>query len=48
MLEHLGHLDAAQAIIDAIETILVEGPRTPDIGGEARTVDLGKAVAEAI
>ena len=48
MLEHLGHPDAAQAIIDAIETILVEGPRTPDIGGRAKTVELGKAVAEAI
>ena len=48
MLEHLGHPDAAKAIIDAIETILVEGPRTPDIGGKAGTADLGKAVADAI
>src|SRR5476651_302230 len=48
MLEHLGHPDAAQAIIDAIEAILVEGPRTRDVGGKSRTVDLGKAVAEAI
>jgi tartrate dehydrogenase/decarboxylase / D-malate dehydrogenase len=23
-------------------------PRTPDIGGKAKTVDLGKAIAEAI
>jgi len=43
MLEHLGHPDAARAIVDAIATILVEGPRTPDIGGKAKTVDLGKA-----
>ena len=48
MLEHLGHPDAARAIVDAIKTILVEGPRTPDIGGKARTGDLGKAVADAI
>src|SRR3972149_1214460 len=48
MLEHLGHPDAAQAIVAAIETILVEGPGTPDIGGKAKTVDLGKAVAEAL
>ncbi|MBI2225753.1 MAG: tartrate dehydrogenase, partial [Betaproteobacteria bacterium] len=40
--------DAARAIVDAIATILVEGPRTPDIGGKAKTVDLGKAVAEAL
>ncbi len=48
LLEHLGHPDAAQAIVRAIETVLVEGPRTPDIGGQARTSDLGKAVAEAL
>ncbi len=48
MLEHLGHPDAAKAVIDAIETILVEGPRTPDAGGKARTAEMGKAIAEAI
>ena len=48
MLEHLGHADAARAIVDAIETILVEGPRTRDVGGKAGTADMGKAVAEAI
>jgi len=48
MLEHLGHPDAGQAIIDAIERILVAGPRTPDLGGKAKTSDIGKAVAEAI
>ena len=48
MLEHLGQPDAARAIVDAIATILVEGPRTPDIGGKARTSDLGKAVADAL
>jgi tartrate dehydrogenase/decarboxylase / D-malate dehydrogenase len=48
MLEHLGHPAAAKAIVDAIETILVEGPRTPDIGGKAKTSDLGKAIAEAL
>jgi hypothetical protein len=32
--EHLGHADAAKAVIDAIETVLVEGPR-PDAGGTA-------------
>ena len=48
MLEHLGHADAARAIVDAIETILVEGPRTRDVRGKAGTADMGKAVAEAI
>ena len=48
MLEHLGHADAAKAVINAIETILVEGPRTPDAGGTATTADVGKAIAEVI
>ena len=30
------------------ETVLVEGPRTPDVGGTANTGDVGKAIAEAI
>jgi tartrate dehydrogenase/decarboxylase / D-malate dehydrogenase len=48
MLEHLGHPDAAAAIVRAIETVLKEGPRTPDIGGSANTEDMGKAVAAAL
>ena len=48
MLEHLGHGDAADAVMRAIETVLAEGPRTPDMGGRATTVDVGKAVASAI
>jgi tartrate dehydrogenase/decarboxylase/D-malate dehydrogenase len=48
MLDHLGHPDAAQAIVDAIESVLTEGPRTPDLGGRASTEELGKAIAEAV
>ena len=48
MLEHLGHSDAAVAVMRAIESVLAEGPRTPDMGGKARTIDVGKAVASAI
>jgi tartrate dehydrogenase/decarboxylase/D-malate dehydrogenase len=48
MLDHLGHPDAAKAIVDAIESVLIEGPRTPDMGGTASTQDIGKAIAEAI
>ena len=49
MLERLGHKDAADAIVRAIEDVLGGGgPRTRDIGGQATTVDLGKAVAEAL
>ena len=48
MLEHLGHPDAANAIVKAIETVLMEGPRTRDIGGKAGTEEVGKAIAAAI
>jgi tartrate dehydrogenase/decarboxylase / D-malate dehydrogenase len=49
LLDHLGHGDAGAAIVRAIETVLSSGePRTPDIGGKANTVDVGKAIADAL
>ncbi len=49
MLDHLGHPAAAASIEQAIETVLQEpGLRTPDLGGKATTVELGKAIAEII
>jgi tartrate dehydrogenase/decarboxylase/D-malate dehydrogenase len=48
MLDHLGHPDAAAAVLSAIESVLVEGPRTPDMGGTATTKDLGEAIASAV
>jgi tartrate dehydrogenase/decarboxylase/D-malate dehydrogenase len=32
----------------AIEGCLQDGPRTPDVGGTAKTEDMGKAIAAAI
>ena len=49
MLEHLGHADAAAAVIEAVETVLADPvARTRDLGGKASTVECGKAVAEAL
>ena len=51
MLEFLGHKDAHDAILAAIEKVLAPqsgAPRTRDIGGNAGTVDLGSAIAEAL
>jgi tartrate dehydrogenase/decarboxylase/D-malate dehydrogenase len=49
MLEHLGHPKAAAAIVGAIERVLASGRvATPDMGGGARTVDLGKAIAQEL
>jgi tartrate dehydrogenase/decarboxylase / D-malate dehydrogenase len=49
MLEHLGEAAAAKAIVDAIETLLREGgPRTRDMGGQAGTAEVGRAIAEIV
>jgi tartrate dehydrogenase/decarboxylase/D-malate dehydrogenase len=50
MLEFLGNGDANytaahDAILQAIEAVLVAGPKTPDLGGSGNTTDVGKAVA---
>jgi tartrate dehydrogenase/decarboxylase/D-malate dehydrogenase len=58
MLEYLGlglpdaeqkpYLDAHNAIVKAIEEILVTGPHTPDLGGKAHTQDMGEAISKIL
>jgi tartrate dehydrogenase/decarboxylase / D-malate dehydrogenase len=51
MLEFLGHKDAHDAVLAAIEKVLQPGsgaPKTADIGGHASTTDVGKAIAAAL
>lgn len=48
MLEHLGQAEAGWAVLSAIETVLATGPRTPDMGGTARTEEVGKAIAAIV
>ncbi|OSQ39491.1 tartrate dehydrogenase [Thalassospira mesophila] len=49
MLDHLGYSDAHDAILRAIESVLVdENLRTRDLGGKADTVTCGKAIANAV
>jgi len=51
MLDFLGHRDAHDAIVGAIECVLEAGrhaPLTPDLGGTARTADLGRAIEQAL
>ena len=49
MLEHLGEIEAAAAIMRAIETVLaVPAGRTPDLKGSADTASVGKAIAAEI
>jgi tartrate dehydrogenase/decarboxylase/D-malate dehydrogenase len=51
MFEFLGQGDAKytaahDAIVQAMETCLTQGPRTPDMGGSANTTEVGQAIAE--
>src|SRR6266705_2677213 len=49
MLEHFGESAAAQAVEQAITEVLAEGgTKTPDLGGNAGTKDMGAAIAAAI
>ena len=48
MLDFLGRRDAHDAVLRAIETVLAQGPRTPDLGGTASTTDMGAAIAALI
>jgi tartrate dehydrogenase/decarboxylase/D-malate dehydrogenase len=48
MLDHLGYPKAHDAIVRAIETVTEHGPRTPDMGGQATTDDVGRAIADVL
>lgn len=53
MLDFLGNGDARytqahDTIMRAIETVLVQGPRTPDMGGTASTTEMGQAIAALV
>jgi len=50
MLDFLGYKAASDAVVAAIERVLADkdAPKTPDLGGRATTVDLGRAIAAQI
>jgi tartrate dehydrogenase/decarboxylase/D-malate dehydrogenase len=53
MIDFLGRGDtryrnAHDAILRAIETVLVSGPCTPDLGGTSKTPEMGQAIASAL
>jgi len=48
LLDFLGHRDAHDAMLRAIEQVLKAGPRTPDLGGSASTTQVGEALAALV
>jgi tartrate dehydrogenase/decarboxylase / D-malate dehydrogenase len=50
MLDFLGHRAAHDTIVAAIESMLADeqAPRTPDLGGNASTKDVGLAIADLV
>jgi Isocitrate/isopropylmalate dehydrogenase len=49
MLDHLGERAAHDRIVTAIERVFADGrTRTPDLGGNATTTQVGAAIAQAV
>jgi tartrate dehydrogenase/decarboxylase/D-malate dehydrogenase len=49
MLDHLGHRDLHDVIVNGIEQVLTEGRvRTPDLGGTAGTKEMANAIVAAV
>ncbi|MFB6092284.1 MAG: 3-isopropylmalate dehydrogenase [Haloquadratum sp.] len=48
LLDHLGYADEADAVRGAVESVLEDGPRTPDLGGDAGTDAVTDAVLDRI
>jgi tartrate dehydrogenase/decarboxylase/D-malate dehydrogenase len=48
MLEHLGEQEAAGLVMNALRHVARNGPRTRDLGGAAKTAEVGEAIAAAI
>jgi len=48
LLDFLDYEDEAAAVRTAVETTLAEGPRTPDLGGEATTGDVADAIVDRL
>jgi len=48
MLEHLDYGGAADRVREAVEGVLEDGPRTPDLGGDASTDEVTAAVVDRL
>jgi isocitrate/isopropylmalate dehydrogenase len=48
MLDELGEDAGSARLMDALEAVCRDGPRTGDIGGDASTSQVGDAIAERL
>ncbi|MFB6151617.1 MAG: isocitrate/isopropylmalate dehydrogenase family protein [Haloarculaceae archaeon] len=48
LLEHLGYDEEGAAVRSAVEGVLADGPRTPDLGGDATTDEVTAAVVDRL
>jgi isocitrate/isopropylmalate dehydrogenase len=48
LLEHLGEKEAAGVVVQAIEKTIQDGVLTVDLGGTAKTVDVGNHVKQIV
>lgn len=48
MLDQIGESEASALVMKGVEAVALDGPYTKDLGGTAKTVDIGDAVAAAI
>lgn len=48
MLRHLGHFDKAEAVDQAVNSVLASGPVTADLGGSASTREMTDAIIAAL
>jgi tartrate dehydrogenase/decarboxylase/D-malate dehydrogenase len=48
MLEHLGEIDAAARLLQAVEKVTAAGVVTPDLGGRSTTRDVTSSVCDAL
>jgi len=48
MLDHLGYSEESQQVEAAVESVLAEGPRTGDLGGDASTDEMTAAIVDEL
>ncbi|WP_435152639.1 isocitrate/isopropylmalate dehydrogenase family protein [Haladaptatus sp. DFWS20] len=48
LIEYLGYDEDGQAVRGAVESVLEDGPRTPDLGGDAGTGEVTEAVIDRL